>query len=467
MKVAIIGCGYVGLPSGVGLAELGNDVICIDQDAQRISELQQGRIPLYEEDLPEMFTRNVALGRLKFTTSMQEGVTDAEVVIIAVGTPPHPVTHEADLKFVYSAATELAVYLKGYTVIATKSTVPVATGDSLETLLRAKNPHAEFDVVSFPEFLREGHALYDFLHPDRIVVGTDSAKACAVIKKLYAQFDGQDKFIFVKRRSAEVIKYAANSFLAMKIHYINEMANFCEKTGADIQEVARGMGADSRIGAAFLRPGPGFGGSCFPKDTLALAFMAQQNGVNLDLVNATIEGNQKRKEEMAAKILQAVHDIDQPRVAVWGLAFKNGTDDCRESPAIEIIKHLLQKKIKVTAYDPQGMQSAQHILGSKIAYASGPVAAAQDADVLAVLTEWPSFKQVDLGQLAAVMRGKLIIDTRNILEPTTVVRAGFAYQGVGISLLSAAEQETAAASTTKAQEESRPHAPSTTVPPSV
>ncbi len=441
MKVAIIGCGYVGLPSGVGLAELGNDVICIDQDASRIRDLQQGKIPLYEENLPAMFARNTALGRLRFTTSMQEGVAHAEVVIIAVGTPPHPVTHEADLKFVYAAATELAIHLRGYTVIATKSTVPVATGDSLETLIRAKNPQAKFDVVSLPEFLREGHALYDFLHPDRVVVGTDSAQARKVIQKLYAKFK-QDKFIFMQRRSAEVTKYAANSFLALKIHYINEMANFCEKTGADIREVAQGMGADSRIGPAFLQPGPGFGGSCFPKDTLALAFMAQQNNLSLDLVNATIKGNQKRKKELAQRIIQAVQDLGKPRIAVWGLAFKNGTDDCRESPAIEIVQHLVAKKLSVVAYDPQGIPSARHILGPKISYAPSPLAAGQDADVLAVLTEWPSFRTVDLKQLAEVMRGKLIIDMRNILDPAAARQAGFIYQGVGLAALGDTEYNT-------------------------
>ena len=434
MKVAIIGCGYVGLPSGVGLAELGNEVVCIDQDQKKIADLQNGHIPLYEENLPEMFARNVALGRLSFTTSMDDGVRDAQVVIIAVGTPPHPITHEADLKFVYSAATELAASLTGYTVIATKSTVPVATGDSLETLIRSKNPQAQFDVVSLPEFLREGHALYDFLHPDRIVVGTDSAKAREVIRQLYAGMDAKTKFIFVQRRSAEVIKYASNSFLAIKIHYINEIADFCEKTGADIQEVAAGMGADSRIGGAFLRPGPGFGGSCFPKDTLALAFMAQQNNVTLDLVNATIQGNQKRKIDMAHRIVQAVQDIDHPRIAIWGLAFKNGTDDCRESPAIAIIQHLLRKKLKIMAYDPQGMQSAKNILGDSITYAPSPLAATQDADLLVVLTEWPSFKQVDLAALAAIMRGKRIIDTRNILDKAAVVKAGFIYQGIGMAV---------------------------------
>ena len=285
--------------------------------------------------------KNITAGRLKFTTSIKEGVENADVVIIAVGTPPHPVTKEADLKYIYAAAAEMADYIKGYTVVATKSTVPVGTGDVIEDLIANKNPRETFDVVSLPEFLREGFAVHDFFHPDRIIVGANSQRARSVIEKLYKPFEGKTQMLFVNRRSSETIKYASNAFLAIKIHYINEMANFCEKTGADITEVAKGMGLDSRIGAKFLNAGPGYGGSCFPKDTMAMSYMARQNGVEMSLINAAISGNLLRKQQMAERILNTVKDIANPKIAVLGLAFKNGTDDCRESPAMEIVFNLL------------------------------------------------------------------------------------------------------------------------------
>lgn len=337
MKIGIIGTGYVGLPTGVGLAELGNDVICIDREKSKIDALNNGILTIYEDNLEELFHKNVKEGRLKFTTSMQEGIKDADLVIIAVGTPPHSVTKEADMKYIHVAATELADYLTGYTVIATKSTVPVGTGDDIESLISKKNPNAEFDVLSLPEFLREGFAVYDFFNPDRIIVGTNSQRAKAVIEKLYEPFKGKSELLFVSRRSSETIKYASNAFLAIKIHYINEMANFCEKVGADILEVAKGMGLDTRIGNRFLNPGPGYGGSCFPKDTSAMAFMGKQNNIDLTLINAAIKGNEERKNQMSERILNSVKDIKNPKIAVLGLAFKDGTDDCRESPAVDII----------------------------------------------------------------------------------------------------------------------------------
>ena len=345
MKVGIIGTGYVGLPTGVGLAELGNHVICIDREPKKIEALKSGKITLYEDGLEDLFQKNVKEGRLHFTTSMKEGVEDADLVIIAVGTPPHPVTKEADMKYIHAAATELADYLTGYTVIATKSTVPVGTGDDVEALISKKNPSADFDVISLPEFLREGFAVHDFFHPDRIVVGANTEKAANLIRELYKPFEGKTNMLFVKRRSSETIKYASNAFLAIKIHYINEMANFCEKTGADIIEVAQGMGLDTRIGNRFLNPGPGYGGSCFPKDTMAMAYMAKQNDVDMTLFNAAIDGNAKRKKEMADRILNITKEIENPKIAVLGLAFKNGTDDCRESPAMEIIAELLSHKV--------------------------------------------------------------------------------------------------------------------------
>lgn len=431
MKVGIIGTGYVGLPTGVGLAELGNQVVCIDHDPSKIESLQSGRLILYEDGLEELFSKNIKSGRLRFTTSMKEGVTDADVVIIAVGTPPHPVTKEADMKYIYAAATELAQHLNGYTVIATKSTVPVGTGDDVEKLISKANPFADFDVVSLPEFLREGFAIHDFFNPDRIVVGANTDKARNVIKELYRPFADKTNILYVKRRSSETIKYASNAFLAIKIHYINEMADFCEQTGADVSEVAQGMGLDSRIGSRFLNPGPGYGGSCFPKDTMAMAYMARQNNVEMTLINAAIEGNKTRRKQMAARILDAVKGIENPKIAVLGLAFKDGTDDCRQSPAMEIIAALLEHNADITAYDPKAMGTACQILGSKIRYADDMYQALKGADVLAILTEWKQFKDLDLAQAALLMRSKNIVDCRNLLNAEQAAAAGFKYRGIG------------------------------------
>ncbi|EIX8438103.1 UDP-glucose/GDP-mannose dehydrogenase family protein [Campylobacter jejuni] len=431
MKIGIIGTGYVGLPTGVGLAELGNDVICIDREKSKIDALNDGILTIYEDNLEEIFHKNVKEGRLKFTTSMQEGIKDADLVIIAVGTPPHPVTKEADMKYIHAAATELADYLTGYTVIATKSTVPVGTGDDIESLISKKNPNAEFDVLSLPEFLREGFAVYDFFNPDRIIVGTNSQRAKAVIEKLYEPFKGKSELLFVSRRSSETIKYASNAFLAIKIHYINEMANFCEKAGADILEVAKGMGLDTRIGNRFLNPGPGYGGSCFPKDTLAMAFMGKQNDIDLTLINAAIKGNEERKNHMSERILNSIKDIKNPKIAVLGLAFKDGTDDCRESPAVDIIFKLLEQKVKICAYDPKAMDLAKQILEDKIDYADCMYEAIKDADVIAILTEWKEFSSLDLKKTYDLVRHKKIVDLRNLLDKNEAIKLGFEYQGVG------------------------------------
>lgn len=431
MKVGIIGTGYVGLPTGVGLAELGNQVICIDREPRKIEALQAGKITLYEDGLEELFHKNVKEGRLHFTTSMKEGVSDADLVIIAVGTPPHPVTKEADMKYIHAAATELAEYLTDYTVVATKSTVPVGTGDVVEGLIAKKNPNADFDVVSLPEFLREGFAVYDFFHPDRIVVGANTEKARNVIKELYKPFESKTNMLFVKRRSSETIKYASNAFLAIKIHYINEMANFCEKTGADITEVAKGMGLDTRIGNRFLNPGPGYGGSCFPKDTMAMAYMARQNDVDMTLIKAAIDGNAKRKQQMAERILESVKSIENPKIAVLGLAFKDGTDDCRESPAMEIIGNLLEVNANITAYDPKAMETSKLLIGDKIKYAENMYDALKGADVLAILTEWQEFKTLDLQKVANLMRHKQIVDCRNLINANEAKENGFKYMGIG------------------------------------
>ncbi len=428
MNVAIIGTGYVGLPTGVGLAELGHQVVCIDREQSKIDALQAGKITLYEDGLEELFRKNTKEKRLHFTTSMKDGISNAELVIIAVGTPPHPITKEADMKYIHAAATELAEHLTRYTIIATKSTVPVGTGDDIEILIAKKNPQAEFDVVSLPEFLREGYAVHDFFNPDRIIVGANSDKAKEKIKELYKAFDNEIPMLFVSRRSSETIKYASNAFLAMKIHYINEMANFCEKADANIYEVAQGMGLDSRIGPKFLTPGPGYGGSCFPKDTLAMAYMARQNDVEMSLITATIKGNDNRKKEMAERIVNAVKYIDNPKIAVLGLAFKNGTDD----PAIEIVSELVNRKYSVFAYDPKAMKNAETLIGSKITYCQSAYEAVENADVLAILTEWEEFKKLDLNKIASLMKNKTIIDCRNMLDKQKALSLDFNYQGIGI-----------------------------------
>lgn len=431
MKVGIIGTGYVGLPTGVGLATLGHDVVCIDAVAEKIDSLKAGKITLFEDGLEELFRKAVESGRLRFTCSMKEGVGSADVVILAVGTPPHPVTKEADMKYIHAAARELAQYLTGYTVVANKSTVPVGTGDVVDRMIRDVNPAADFDVVSLPEFLREGFAVHDFFNPDRVIVGANTEKAANVIKELYAPFGEKARMLFVKRRSSETIKYASNAFLAMKINYINEMANFCEKSGADVFEVAKGMGMDTRIGAKFLNPGPGYGGSCFPKDTNAMAYMARGYGVEMSLIETTIRQNDARKTQMAERILNAVADIENPKIAVLGLAFKGGTDDCRESPAMEIVGALLKRGADVAAFDPKAMDNAKKLVGDKIKYAADAFDAARGADVVAVLTEWVDFKSLDLARLKTEMKTPRIVDLRNLLDKDEAVKLGFSYVGIG------------------------------------
>lgn len=431
MKVGIIGTGYVGLPTGVGLAELGHDVVCIDAIPEKIEALKAGKITLFEAGLEELFHKNLAAGKIKFTTDMKEGVEDADIVIIAVGTPPHPVTKEADMKYIHAAARQLAPHLTGYTVVANKSTVPVGTGDEVEKMIRDENPHADFDVVSLPEFLREGFAVHDFFNPDRVIVGANTERAKDVVKALYAPFGDKANMLFVKRRSSETIKYASNAFLAMKINYINEMANFCEKSGADVFEVAKGMGMDTRIGSKFLNPGPGYGGSCFPKDTNAMAYMARKYGVEMALIETTIRRNDERKIEMAKRILSAAEGIAAPKIGVLGLAFKGGTDDCRESPAMEIVAALIERGAVVRAFDPKAMPTAKLLVGDAIEYASDACDAAKDADVVAILTEWDDFKAIDLKALKNAVKSAKIVDLRNILNPDEARQAGFDYRGIG------------------------------------
>ena len=430
MKIAIVGTGYVGLPSGVGFATLKHNVVCIDKDQEKIRALQSGNVTLYENGMEELFGQVVKKGNLKFTTSF-EGVKDADVVILAVGTPPHPKTKEADMRYIYAAAEELAPFLSGYTVIADKSTVPVGTGDEVEKIIRQKNPDADFDVVSLPEFLREGYAIHDFFNPDRIVVGADSKRACDVIKELYKSFEEKTQILFVSRKSAETVKYASNAFLAMKIHYINEMADFCEKSGADIGQVAKGMGLDKRIGNKFLNAGPGYGGSCFPKDTTAMALMAQKYGVKMGLIETTIAGNKARKIKMAERIFDIVKDIKNPKIGVLGLAFKNGTDDVRESPAVEIISAMLEKGADITAFDYQATDNAKKVLLDKIKYAHALEDVFDGADVVAVLTEWEEFKALNIEKLASKMRHKRMVDLRNLFDGQYLRTLGFVYDAIG------------------------------------
>lgn len=431
MKVGIIGTGYVGLPTGVGFAELGHDVVCVDAIQAKVDALKAGKITLFEDGLEDLFRKNLNAGKISFTTEMKKAVEGADIVIIAVGTPPHPVTKEADMKYIHAAAEELARYLTGYTVVANKSTVPVGTGDDVEARIRKINPTADFDVVSLPEFLREGFAVHDFFNPDRVIVGANTEKAKDVVKELYKPFGDKAHMLFVKRRSSETIKYASNAFLAMKIHYINEMANFCEKSGADVYEVAKGMGLDTRIGNKFLNPGPGYGGSCFPKDTNAMAYMARGYGVNMSLIEATIKGNDARKTEMAERILAAVKGIENPVIGVLGLAFKGGTDDCRESPAMDIIAELLKHNVKIRAYDPKAMETAKALFADKLEYASDAYDAANGADVLAVLTEWEDFKSLDLARLKQALRTPKIVDLRNLIDKSSAQAQGFEYTGIG------------------------------------
>ena len=431
MKVAVIGTGYVGLPTGVGLAELGNRVVCVDKLADKINKLNRGELTLYEDGLEELFKKNVAAGALSFTTDMESAVKDADIVMLAVGTPPHPLTKEADLKYIYAAAEELARYLNGYTVVATKSTGPVGTGDEVEKIIRKVNPKADFDVVSLPEFLREGFAIHDFFNPDRIVIGTENDKARDVMLELYRPFAGKSEFLCVKRRSSETIKYASNAFLAMKIHYINEMADFCECAGADIREVAKGMGLDSRIGKKFLNPGPGYGGSCFPKDTNAMAQMGKKFGAHLTLIETTIAQNDARKARMGQRVIEAVKEHPEGKIAVLGLAFKGGTDDCRESPAIDIIKEMIKYSRNITVYDPKALENAKSILNNTVQYAESVEEACRDAEVAVILTEWEDFKHLDLERLKKIMRRAKIVDMRNMLCGDAVKEAGFDYQCVG------------------------------------
>ncbi len=436
MRVAMIGTGYVGLVSGVCFADFGHDVVCVDKDPEKIDVLNNGGIPIYEPGLADLLNKNVEAGHLTFTSQIQDAVKNADAVFIAVGTPSRRGDGHADLSYVYAAAEEIAGYLDGYTVIVTKSTVPVGTGDDVEAIVRKARPGLEpgqdFDVVSNPEFLREGAAIEDFKRPDRVVVGTDSEQARTVMRSLYRPlFINETPIVFTSRRTSELIKYAGNAFLATKITFINEMADLCEQVGANVQEVSRGIGLDGRIGSKFLHAGPGYGGSCFPKDTLAVVRTAQEAGAPLKIIEAVVAVNQARKAGMADKIIKAVGgDAGGKTIAVLGLAFKPNTDDIRESPAIAIIETLLEAGANIRAYDPEAMAEARKILPD-IQYCQNTYDCMDGADALVIVTEWNQFRALDLERVKALLGAPVLVDLRNIYNPATMRRHGFTYISVG------------------------------------
>jgi UDPglucose 6-dehydrogenase len=432
MKIAMIGSGYVGLVSGACFADFGHDVVCVDKDESKIDRLNDNIMPIYEPGLAGLVKSNVDAGRLTFSTDLASSVKGCDAVFIAVGTPSRRGDGHADLSYVYSASAELAEAIDEGTVIITKSTVPVGTGDEVERIIKELRPALKFEVVSNPEFLREGAAIGDFKRPDRIVVGTDVEWARNVMRAVYRPlFLNESPILFTSRRSSELIKYAANAFLATKITFINEMADLCEKLGANVQDVSRGIGLDNRIGSKFLHAGPGYGGSCFPKDTLALLKTAEDNETPVRIVAAVVEANKLRKRAMGRKIVNALDgDARGKKVALLGLTFKPNTDDMRDAPSIDIVQTLLDAGATVTAHDPEGMAEAAHIMPGVIMVDSA-YGAATDADAVAIVTEWDAYRALDLGKLKAAMNGKALIDLRNIYRPEEAEKAGFDYVSIG------------------------------------
>src|ERR687894_1450997 len=432
MRVAMIGAGYVGLVSGACFADLVHTVCCVDKDPGKIEALNRGEMPIFEPGLPELVAKNVREGRLSFATELSQAVKHAEAVFIAVGTPSRRGDGFADLSYVHQAAREIAAAMDGYTVVVTKSTVPVGTGDEVERIIGETRPGAAFAVVSNPEFLREGAAIADFKRPDRIVIGTEDERAKAVMGELYRPlYLNQAPILVTSRRTAELTKYAANAFLATKITFINEIADLCERVGANVQEVARGMGLDNRIGSKFLHPGPGYGGSCFPKDTLALIKTAQDHQTPIRVVEAVVAVNDQRKRAMGRKIIAACGgNVRGKTIAVLGLTFKPNTDDMRAAPSLDIIAALQDAGARVRAYDPEGMEAAKQLL-EDVDYAPDPYACAAGADALAIVTEWDAFRALDFAKLKEAMNSPVLVDLRNIYRPEEVHRHGFAYTSIG------------------------------------
>jgi UDPglucose 6-dehydrogenase len=432
MRVAMIGTGYVGLVSGACIADFGHQVTCVDKDSAKISALNSGEIPIYEPGLEDIVQSNVRQGRLSFTTALSEALHGADAVFIAVGTPSRRGDGHADLSYVYEATREIAAALTGFTVVITKSTVPVGTSDEVERIIREMRPDIEVAVVSNPEFLREGAAIHDFKHPDRIVIGTDDERAKKVVAEIYRPLClNQAPILSTGRRTAELIKYAANAFLATKITFINEIADLCEKVGADVQEVARGIGLDNRIGSKFLHPGPGFGGSCFPKDLRALIKTAQDYGVPMRILEAVDTVNDMRKRAMARKVSSAFAGVLRGKtVALLGLTFKPNTDDMREAPSIPLIIALQDMGAKVRVYDPMGMEQAKQVL-AHVTYCRGPYDCVEEADAAVIVTEWELFRALDLERVRDLMACPVIVDLRNIYRPEDMKKYGFALVGVG------------------------------------
>ncbi|MCP3474036.1 UDP-glucose/GDP-mannose dehydrogenase family protein [Bradyrhizobium sp. CCGUVB1N3] len=432
MRIAMIGTGYVGLVSGACFADFGHDVTCVDKDERKIAALHRGEIPIYEPELDTLVETNVKAKRLSFTTDLSGPVADADAVFIAVGTPSRRGDGHADLSYVYAAAREIAASLSGFTVVVTKSTVPVGTGDEVERIIREANPKADVVVASNPEFLREGAAIRDFKFPDRIVVGTNDERGRKVMSDIYRPLSlNQAPLMFTARRTAEMIKYAANAFLATKITFINEIADLAEKVGANVQEVARGIGLDNRIGTKFLHAGPGFGGSCFPKDTKALIKIAQDYDVSLRIVEAVLAVNENRKRAMARKVSHALGGALRGKtIGVLGLTFKPDTDDMRDAPSIPLVTGLLDMGANVRAYDPVGMDQAKNELPA-IEYCEDAYACAKGADALVIVTEWVQFRALDLDRLKETMVQPVVVDLRNIYRPEDMEAAGFVYESVG------------------------------------
>ncbi|MFQ3595371.1 MAG: UDP-glucose/GDP-mannose dehydrogenase family protein [Sphingomonadaceae bacterium] len=432
MRIAMIGSGYVGLVSGACFADFGHRVACVDRDAEKIARLNAGVMPIYEPGLAELVASNVRAERLSFTTDIAEGMTGAEAVFIAVGTPSRRGDGHADLSYVFAAARDIARNLDGFTVVVNKSTVPVGTGDAVERILRQENPQADVAVASNPEFLREGAAIGDFKRPDRIVIGIEDPRARAVLEEVYRPlFLNQAPILVTSRRTAELIKYAANAFLATKISFINEMADLCEKVGANVQEVARGIGLDNRIGAKFLNAGPGYGGSCFPKDTLALIKTAEDHDSPVRIVEAAVKANDLRKRAMGRKVIAACGgDVRGKTIAILGLTFKPETDDMRDAPSIAIIQTLQDAGAAVRAYDPEGMEQARHVL-SDVTYAEDAYAALDGADAMVLVTEWDEFRALDLRRVRTLLKEPVVVDLRNVYRPEEMMRHGFGYTGIG------------------------------------
>ena len=431
MHIAMIGSGYVGLVSGACFADFGHQVRCVDKDAAKIEGLRQGRMPIWEPGLDALVTSNVERGRLTFTTDLAEAVKGAQAVFIAVGTPARRGDGHADLTFVFEAVRELARHVEPGTVVVTKSTVPVGTGDEIERILKEEGVEG-VSVASNPEFLREGAAIADFKHPDRIVVGAVEEHARELMKEIYRPlFLNRAPILFTERRTAELIKYAANAFLAVKISFINEIADLCEAVDADVQDVARGIGLDNRIGPKFLHAGPGYGGSCFPKDTLALLQTAQQFGVEQRIVATTVSVNDDRKDAMAGRVERAFGGpLKGKKIAVLGLAFKPNTDDMRDAPSLALIAGLTERGAKVVAFDPVAREQAEKLI-SGIEFTDDAESAARGADALVIVTEWDEFRALDLAAIAGSMRGRILVDLRNVYEPDEARRAGLRYFGVG------------------------------------